>query len=306
MLNNNTDVTNKYIKNGVLLEYNSNVIPCVPTQEPLTANIETLNELNFSITDTHTKTLSNAITNTISCIKCNKARIYYFQNHNLPPRVQPATSPNISINYIEMPEFCWFKHSISDYTSNAFYVIQGSGITKTEMGNFYWDEGDIFILPRCSKLITHESLPQKPSSCQQTLLLWANDGPLLRYLGAQCTKKMFEPVVYKKRSIFESLTALSNHENNELHKNMLKENKRNEKLKKKKKLKQQRIEKIQEDDETSETSEISDTSDTSNTSEEYVPNKNRTGFLLSNEVMLKQKMNTLTPTLWSLYSQSFV
>ena len=308
MLNNNTDITNKCIQNSVLLEYNSNVIPSVPEQTPLSVDLETLHELNFSITDTHTRTLSNSITNALNCIQCNKARIYYFQNHDLPPRVQPATTPNISVNYIEMPDFCWFKHSISDHTSNwESYVIQGSGITKTELGNIYWDEGDIFILPRCAKLITHESLPQKPSSNRQTYLLWINDGPLLRYLGAQCTTQLFEPAVYRKESIFVSLQKLCQAENNELYKKEAKQYNEIHKKNKKKKEgipqeQQQQEQQQQQEDTNSETSETSETSDASDDSDEYVPNKNRTGFLLSNNVMLKQKMNTLTPTLWSLYN----
>ena len=302
MLNNNTDITNKCIQNSVLLEYNSNVIPSVPEQTPLSVDLDTLHELNFSITDTHTRTLSNSITNALNCIQCNKARIYYFQNHDLPPRVQPATTPNISVNYIEMPDFCWFKHSISDHTSNAFYVIQGSGITKTELGNIYWDEGDIFILPRCAKLITHESLPQKPSSNRQTYLLWINDGPLLRYLGAQCTTQLFEPAVYRKESIFVSLKKLCQAENNELYKKEAKQYNEIHKKNKKKKEGIPQEQQQQQEDTNSETSETSETSDASDETDEYVPNKNRTGFLLSNNVMLKQKMNTLTPTLWSLYN----
>ena len=42
MLNNNTDITNKCIQNSVLLEYNSNVIPSVPEQTPLSVDLETL------------------------------------------------------------------------------------------------------------------------------------------------------------------------------------------------------------------------------------------------------------------------
>ena len=76
MLNNNTDNTKKYEKNARYLEYNSNVIPSNPTQEPLSVSLETLQQLNFSITDTHTKTLSSSITNALKCIQCNKARFF--------------------------------------------------------------------------------------------------------------------------------------------------------------------------------------------------------------------------------------
>lgn len=259
MLNNNTDVTKKYEKNAKYLEYNANVIPSNPTQEPISVSLDTLNELNFSITDTHTKTLSSSITNALKCIQCNKARIYYFQNNSLPERVQPATSPNISINYIEMPEYCWFKHSITNNSSNVFYVIQGAGVTKTEYGNFYWKEGDIIVLPSCKSLITHESLPQKQSSSKETYLLWANDGPLLRYLGAQCTKALFEPTVYENSSILEAL----------------KQNESQSKEQDNKDQQQQQNKK---------------------------PKGNRNGVLLSNPKMIEEKLNTLTPTLWSLYN----
>ena len=257
MLNNNTDVTKRYKKNAKYLEYNTNVIPSNPAQEPLSVDLDKLQELNFSITETHTSTLSNVITNALNCIQCNKARIYYFQNHNLPQRVQPATTPNISINYIEMPDYCWFKHSIAHNTSNVFYVIQGEGVTKTEFGNFYWSEGDVVVLPSCKSLITHESLPKKSLSNKATYLLWANDGPLLKYLGAQSTKSLFEPIVYDKLSIMEALKQNQEPKSNE-----------------------------NSDDE----------------SYQQTPKGNRNGVLLSNQTKIKEKLNTLTPTLWSLYN----
>lgn len=267
MLNNNTDVTKKYENNARYLEYNSNVIPSNPTQEPLSVSLDTLKELNFSITDTNTKTISTSITNAFKCIQCNKARIYYFQNNSLPLRVQPATSPNVSINYIEMPDYCWFKHSIANNSSNVFYVIQGAGVTKTEYGNFYWKEGDIIVLPSCKSLITHESLPQKHSSSKETYLLWANDGPLLRYLGAQCTSPLFEPIVYEKSSILEAL-------------------KQNDSLSKEQPKEQPK--------------ELDNKDKDQEQSQE--PKGNRKGVLLSSPHMIEEKLNTMTPTLWSLYN----
>ena len=120
MLNNNTDVTNLYMKNAKFLEYNSNVIPKNAGQEPLSVSLENLNDLNFSITDPHTNTITNTITNALQCIKCNKSRIYHFQNLQLPEHIQPATSLNVSISYIEIPQYSWFKHSVSMSSSNVF------------------------------------------------------------------------------------------------------------------------------------------------------------------------------------------
>ena len=272
MLNNNTDVTKKFEKNAVYLEYNSNVIPKIPEQEPLSVNLENLQELNFSTSDTHTNKLSDKLTNALNCIKCNKARIYYFQNNSLPERVQPATSPNVSISYIEMPDFCWFKHSIANNTSNVFYVIQGAGVTKSEYGNIYWNEGDIFVLPACKSNITHESLTQREFSNKETYLLWANDGPILRYLGAKCEAPLFEPVVYSKKSILKALNS-----------NDTSENKSGKKRASTESVKEERN-----NDKTQQPNQQ--------------PNANRNGVLLSNPYMTNQNFNTLTPSLWSLYN----
>ena len=67
------------------------------------------------------------------------------------------------------------------------------------------NQGDIVVIPTCKNLVTHESLPQMQTSNQMTYLLWANDSPLVRYLGAKCTHATFDPVVYKKAAIFNAM-----------------------------------------------------------------------------------------------------
>jgi gentisate 1,2-dioxygenase len=203
-MSDNTNVTEKYKKNARYLEYNSNVVPENAGQLPLSITMENLNSLNYSAVDPITRNLNPNISLKTDEIETD-IRIYHFQNESLPQRVQPATSPNVSINYIEFLNYSYFNQSVKQNTSNVFYVIQGSGVTKTEYGDFYWSEGDIFVIPYCKDDICHEALANKAESSSKTYLLWANDGPILRYLGAECNKKVFEPVVYTKTSVLNAL-----------------------------------------------------------------------------------------------------
>ena len=147
-MSDNTNVTEKYKKNACYLEYNSNVVPENEGQLPLSITIENLKSLNYSAVEPISRNIGLEEKET-------DIRIYHFQNESLPQRVQPATSPNVSINYIEFLNYSYFNQSVKQNTSNVFYVIQGSGVTKTEYGDFYWSEGDIFVIPYCKDDICH-------------------------------------------------------------------------------------------------------------------------------------------------------
>lgn len=66
----------------------------------------------------------------------------------------PATSPNLMANFLRIQE----NENITTAataTSQAFYVIRGSGRSTTEHGDLTWNEGDLFVLPQTEGSITH-------------------------------------------------------------------------------------------------------------------------------------------------------
>lgn len=162
------------------LEYNNNVIPTNSKQHPMKISLDDLN-CEYVVPP---------------------SKIFNFNNDNLPEYIQPATSPNLSVSYIKIMNN--FKHSISNSSSNVFYVIKGSGLTKSEFGDIEWSEGDIFILPYNMFDITHNT------SDEEAILLWANDSPLLKFLGSKPTTFMFSPVMYRKSEILKEMTSLNN------------------------------------------------------------------------------------------------
>ena len=203
MLSTNT-VTKKYAKNAIFLEYNSNVIPTNAGQTPLSIGLQNLSSLNYCIVNQN-GVINDSILNASEDSNNIDTCIYHFQNKTLPKEVQPATSPNIALSYIKLTNYSKCEQSIAHNSSNVFYVISGSGSTTTEYGELCWNEGDIFILPYCKENIIHQSLENNLTSSRNCYLLYANDGPLLRYLGGSCHTKTFEPTIYTKTAILEAL-----------------------------------------------------------------------------------------------------
>ena len=103
---------NKYKKNACYLEYNSNVVPENEGQLPLSITIENLKSLNYSAVEPISRNIGLEEKET-------DIRIYHFQNESLPQRVQPATSPNVSINYIEFLKTIYF-------ILTNFWALQGA------------------------------------------------------------------------------------------------------------------------------------------------------------------------------------
>jgi len=133
-----------------------------------------------------------------------------------------ATSPNLLAGFVRVLE----KHSLEtsvDFaaTSQAFYVIRGSGASETRAGRVAWQAGDLFVLPyfgdasapACTsggQCVRHEceSEPEH-GGCA---IYWVHDEPLLQYLGAvpAGNKQRFAPAFYSAAEMNATVNSISN------------------------------------------------------------------------------------------------
>ncbi|MCK5697962.1 MAG: hypothetical protein KAI02_07360 [Gammaproteobacteria bacterium] len=100
-----------------------------------------------------------------------------------------ATTPNLLANYIHINQ----NESIDTHvnsTSEVFYVMRGTGHTKTSEGTLEWQQGDVFTLPSNSGSTHHAS--------QDSALCWVHDAPMLTYIGAKAGEPRFKPTFYPK------------------------------------------------------------------------------------------------------------
>jgi gentisate 1,2-dioxygenase len=112
----------------------------------------------------------------------------------------PASSPNLIASFIRI---CENEEIDSDAvaTSQAFYVIRGSGKSVSEHGEIAWSEGDLFVLPACES-------PVKHISTADSALYWVNDQPLLNYLQAKPSGKKFRPTLFRKEKMLAEVERI--------------------------------------------------------------------------------------------------
>jgi gentisate 1,2-dioxygenase len=105
----------------------------------------------------------------------------------------PATSPVLCANFARILPGETLSPDIGAdaATSQVFYVIRGSGRTRT-LGNgsvLAWKKNDVVALPG-GAAYRHEAGPDGAA------LYLVHDAPMLRHLGVSVTSRKFEPVVY--------------------------------------------------------------------------------------------------------------
>lgn len=123
-----------------------------------------------------------------------------------------ATSPNLLASYLRITD----GESLDTEacaTSQAFYIIRGSGETASEHGEISWEEGDLFVLPHCTKKMTHTSFGD-------SAIYHVTDEPLMKYLGVSPTEKKFEPTVFRKKDMMDKIEEIR-HEEGVEHRNRL-------------------------------------------------------------------------------------
>ena len=123
-----------------------------------------------------------------------------------------ATSPNLMASFLRILP----NESLStnaNATSQAFYVIRGSGSSHTEFGEISWNDGDLFVVPATKSNISH-------SASKDSAIYWITDEPLLSYLGVSPDKQKFNITVFRKEKMLAEVEKIS-HQPGAEHRNRL-------------------------------------------------------------------------------------
>ena len=118
----------------------------------------------------------------------------------------PMTSPNLLVSFIRIKK----NESISfgsKASSNAFYIIEGSGICSVEKENdINWNKGDLFVLPHFNNFY-FKSLEKDCS------IYWYNDEPLMNYLKVIPYEPSFKPSFFKNEIMLKEVEKIKNSNN---------------------------------------------------------------------------------------------
>ena len=112
----------------------------------------------------------------------------------------PASSPNLIASFIRInPNESIESQAVA--TSQAFYVIRGSGRSESEHGEITWNEGDLFVLPASEG-------PAQHFATADSALYWVNDQPLMQYLGVKPCVKKFRPTLFLKERLLAEVERI--------------------------------------------------------------------------------------------------
>jgi gentisate 1,2-dioxygenase len=128
----------------------------------------------------------------------------------------PATSPNLLAAFIKINPGDSVE-SQATATSQAFYVIRGSGTTTwgqgTEQETLTWSTGDLFVLPACDETVKH-------SATEDAAIYWVSDQPLLEYLGVKPSVRKFNVTHFTRERMLAEVERIS-HEPGAEHRNRM-------------------------------------------------------------------------------------
>ena len=138
-------------------------------------------------------------------------RIINFEVNNYLNIDYKCTSPNLMASFVRI---CVSNEieTTANATSQAFYVIRGKGISKSEHGEITWNTGDLFVVP-----VTKGSIKHKCISAENfggAALYWVHDEPLMEYLGVSPIKAKFEPTLFKHEKMISEIETIK-HSNSE-------------------------------------------------------------------------------------------
>ena len=111
-----------------------------------------------------------------------------------------ATSPNLMASFIRINPGDNLSTDATA-TSQAFYIIRGSGSSVTEHGTITWSEGDLFVLPATETSIVH-------TSTSDTAIYWVTDEPLMRYLGVKPNVCKFNMTLFRKEKMLAEVERI--------------------------------------------------------------------------------------------------
>jgi gentisate 1,2-dioxygenase len=107
----------------------------------------------------------------------------------------PATGPSLAASFIRLADNAPVETHVNA-TSELFYAIQGSGVSRIGGQEIAWAAGDFFTLPGSA---AHHR------SHGTAALYWVNDAPLLEYLGVERKHARFAPTHYTRQSLKQAL-----------------------------------------------------------------------------------------------------
>jgi gentisate 1,2-dioxygenase len=113
----------------------------------------------------------------------------------------PASSPNLMASFLRI---CTNEilETNATATSQAFYIIRGSGKTVSEEhGEISWTEGDLFVYPASEKCAKH-------FATSDSAIYWVNDEPLLNYLGVTPNVKKFNVTLFRKETMLAEVERI--------------------------------------------------------------------------------------------------
>jgi len=117
----------------------------------------------------------------------------------------PCTSPNLMASYVRI--LVGEKISTeAKATSQAYYVIRGSGTTCSEHGTVEWSTGDLFVVPKTDGLLRHACSGAEAHG--GAALYWIHDQPLLDYLGVTPDKVKFDPALFTRKHMLDTVEEI--------------------------------------------------------------------------------------------------
>jgi gentisate 1,2-dioxygenase len=174
-------MTEKYIKAH---EYESNVNPKLKSIPIFAKNID---ECDYGITHIHFDDIYNV-----------KYKL---------------TTPNLLASFIKLRQLDYLieisqENLNMNASSHFFYIMQGNTEFLIDGKSYFLSSGDIFIHP----LLNSIQIINKKT--EELYIYYINDSPLLNYSGTQPCRKIFQPAIYSKEFIENSIQELANPNNN--------------------------------------------------------------------------------------------
>jgi len=117
----------------------------------------------------------------------------------------PCTSPNLLASYVRI----LVGEAISTEaraTSQAYYVIRGSGATTSEHGRVAWSTGDLFVVPKTDGPLAHAC--DGAEAHGGAALYWIHDQPLLDYLGVAPSVSRFNAALFTRTRLLETVEEI--------------------------------------------------------------------------------------------------
>jgi gentisate 1,2-dioxygenase len=112
----------------------------------------------------------------------------------------PATSPNLMASFIRInPNETLDTQAVA--TSQAFYVIRGSGSSDFEGTKIEWSQGDLFVVPASESEIHH-------IATDDSAFYWVHDQPLMTYLAVKPEGKRFQPTLFRKERLLAEVERI--------------------------------------------------------------------------------------------------